>query len=288
MYKLTTFLKSIITYGKSNKKIVIIDGLFILMIILISMYSLQRFSRKHAVVYVDMTYKRQDWNDIPFPPEYWTLQAINKNDVSYNSLGQQVARVVDVEKSAYDGGRRLFINLVLEFDAIYNSATQTYIYDGNPLLIGKELTLQFGETSFTGIISNIYENIDNRFDNYDKADAEISVYYRNLEPWHAESLRDFHVSDSNGKTLLTTKAIQIKLAEKIVATEWGDVLLRHDPTKRDVVITFILPDVLCKENQCYFNMYQTFAIGQEFSAYSDKTFVKGGSITSVKIVSHDK
>lgn len=268
---------------KVQKEITLVDLVLIIFGIVVVGFLLFYFRRKREFVYVDLTFQRQDWNESSFPPEYWEVKKLNSGDVGYNSVGKQVIEIQEVEKNIWGGGERLFVEMAVKIDAIYNTTTKTYVYDGNPLLVGEKLTLKFNNTSFSGIISNVYSSKEQRFADYRQASAEIKVYYRNYEPWHAEAIKNFTVTDNKGEVILKTRDIKITSAEKVVVTDRGDVLLRRDPIKKDLTVTFELPKILCSNKTCYYNRYQTIMVGESFWADSDKTYVKEGSIMSSTI-----
>lgn len=268
---------------KILKEITVFDLAMIFLGLLVVGYMLFYFRRKKAPIYVDLTFERQDWNNISFPPEYWEVDSLHVGDKGYNSVGKKVAEIKEIEKNFWDGGKRLYVEIQVELDAIYNTTTRTYVYDGSPLLIGEELSLQFGKTSFTGIVSNVYQSLEDRFIGYQLADAVVVVHYRNYDPWHAEAIKDLEVTNSQGEVILKTKEAQVTLAEKVVVTDRGDVLLRWDPTKRDITATFELTGVLCRDQLCYYNRYQTFMVGDEFWADSGQTYTRGGSVMSSTI-----
>lgn len=270
-----------------KKKLRPVDYIFILLAILLALFFLSYFSRKRVSVFVDLTYQRQEWNDESFPPEYWEIGSLEIGDVGYSSAGRKVVEVKDIEKNVWDGGNRMYFEISVELDAVYNSTTHTYIFDGSPLLIGNDLEIQIGQTELTGVISNVYENEQDRFLNYKRADAEIVVHYRQYDPWHAEALRDFTVTNSKGEVILKTKDIEITPAEKVVVTDRGEVFLNYDPVRKDATVTFELPNVLCSEDVCYYNHYTTLMVGEEFAADSEKTYVAGGSIMSSIINYHE-
>lgn len=268
---------------KALSSITLIDFMIGILGLLFVGFLLFHFRRKRSFVYVDLTFQRQDWNTDSFPPEYWEVNKLHIGQTGYNSAGKEMILIEEIEKNIWDGGRRMYIEIAVRLDAVYNTTTKTYVYDGNPLLVGKELSLNFDNTAFTGIISNVYENQNQRFADYQLADAEIKVRYRNYDPWHAEAIRDFTVKNSKDEVVLNTKSVEISPAKKVVVTDIGEVLLRWNPIKKDVVATFELPNVLCINNICYYNHYQTFMIGEEFWADSGNTYVRGGSVMSVKI-----
>lgn len=264
-------------------KITLIDLILIFFGILIVGFLLFHFYRKRAFVYIDLTFQRQDWNTNSFPPEYWEVSSLKVGDIGYNSMGKKVVEVQEIEKNIWDGGRRLYVEMAVKIDAVYNTTTKTYVYDGNPLLIGEEITLKFNNTSFTGIIANVYEHRDQRFADYQQAEAEIKVRYTGYEPWHAEAIKNFTVTNNQGEIVLKTKEVKITPAEMVVVNDRGDVLLRWNPIKKDITATFELPKVLCADKLCFYNRYQTFMIGEGFWADSGQTYLQNGSVMSSTI-----
>jgi hypothetical protein len=277
MFNIRNFKKTVLN------KITLIDLILIFFGILVVGFLLFHFYRKRAFVYIDLTFQRQDWSTNSFPPEYWEVNKLNAGDVGYNSVGNQVTEIQEIEKNVWDGGTRLYVEIAVKVDAVYNTTTRTYVYDGNPLLIGEELTLKFNNTSFTGVITNVYKDKEQRFADYQQASAEIKVRYRNYEPWHAEAINNFTVTNSKGKIILKTKEVKITPAEMVVVNDRGDVLLRWDPLKKDVTATFELPNVLCANKLCYYNRYQTFMVGEGFWADSGQTYLDKGSVMSATI-----
>jgi len=241
--------------------------------------------KKPASIFIDLTFQRNQYEDFPTPPEFWQVDSIKSGDIAYNSLGRKIAQVVEVEKSNWGGGRRKNIIITLQLKATFNRKTKKYTLDDNPLLIGRDLAFNLGDTEFTGQIINLYQDQNDRFSQFQKAKAEVKVIYREYEPWHAENIRDFQVINSQNEAILTTKSVVIEPAEIIVETAAGSLVRRRHPTKKDITVTFELPQILCRENICFYKNFETFLIGGEFWADSGKTFIgPRSSIMDVKII----
>jgi len=266
-----------------QKEITLIDLILIIFGILIVGFLLFHFRRKREFIYIDITFQRQDWNEESFPPEYWEIINLETGDIGYNSVGKEVIEIQEIEKNVWGGGERLFIEVVVKIDSSPSTSTRTYVFDGNPLLVGEKMNLKFNNTSLTGIIANVYKNKEQRFDNYQRADAEIKVHYHNLDPWHAEAINGINITNSQGENILITKDVKITPAEKVVVTDKGEVLLRWNPIKKDLIVTFELPNILCSAKSCFYNHYQTLMVGETFWADSGKTYIDGGSIMSSTI-----
>jgi hypothetical protein len=259
-------------YKYFAKKLRMVDLIFVMILVVASVFSLFFFNRKKEYIYVDITDKREGWQPYPIPAEIWQINNINIGDKVYNSLGTNIAEVTDIEKT-YWGAARSNSVITLKMQVLYNTNAKTYTYEGNPLLINQDISINIGKTKFTGKVLNVYTSPERRYAKYKKAVAEITVKYRNYENWHAEAIRNFTVKNSKGEVILSTKNIQIEPAEIVVSTNNGEVLRRFSPLKKDVIITFVLNRVLCDEDTCFFNYFQPLKIGVEFWANSDLTFV---------------
>jgi len=275
-------------FKKILKNLSFIDWIFVLLFLFISIFSLFRFRRKKAVVYVDLTFKHQEWLEYPLPPEYWQIVAIKPGDVGYNSMGRKVAEIVEVNKM-YWGADRSYLEMVITLEGTYDNNIHSFVFDGNPVLIGQELSLNFGKTKFVGLVSRVYEKLEDRFSDYRLATGEILVKYRNFEPWHAEAVKDFKVRNSEGEIILETVKAEILPAEMITTNDKGEVFRQFHPIKKDVILTMKLNKLLCDELTCYFNNYQPLKIGHEFWASSERTYIDAmtkedpGSIVDMKI-----
>lgn len=270
-------------FKKYLKKIKIIDLVLIVAGLFVIGYLLFSFKRTKQSIYVELTFSRNSWTSELVPPESWQLAEIKKGSVVYNTMGKNIANVIEVEKTPWGGGVRSFIDVVLKVDAILDPRTHKYLLNGKPLLIGDNFTFELKNTLFEGEIKNIYLHEEDKYKEYQQVKAEVTVLYREYEAWHAESLRDFTFSDSEGNTLVKTKDIKITPAEIAVSTDDGLLRQTHHPFKKDILIILSLDGVLCLDGICNFQN-QNLLIGSEFWIDSGFVYMGGGSIQDVKII----
>ena len=111
-----------------NKNYTFIDYCLIAFaIFVLSFLAYTSLIRKTAPLFVDLTFQRQKYFDTPIPPEYWQVDNIKAGDVAYNSLGNKIAEVVEVEKSYWNGGSRKNILITLQLKAQYHKKTKALI-----------------------------------------------------------------------------------------------------------------------------------------------------------------
>jgi hypothetical protein len=266
---------------KITSSLRVIDYLFLLMLTLLAGYFIYRFSRKSATIYVDMIYKYEGYGANDIPPKYWKVMKIQEGDVGYNSFGQDVAKVLDVEQSYWGNGRRNYTRLAVELDAIFNTASKNYIYQGNPLLIGNDLELSFGQSQFVGTITNIYQSKQERFAGWDKAEAVIKLTAKDVKPWLAQELIDFKINSSDFP--LETLQAKVKPAQKVIKTADGQLVKALAPINKDVAMTLKLGNVLCKNEVCFYRYEVPLAVGSDFYADSGSSFLPASSVEEIKI-----
>lgn len=265
------------------KRIKATDFLFLLLLIPIVIFALFYFRREKEEVFIDLTYSRTNWNTYLEPPEYWKVDDINVGDAVYNGLGEEIATITDVEKNVWAGGTRTSIELQLKMKVIFDARTRKYVLDGIPLLIGQKMPVNLGNSKFEGEIKNIYKDENQRYDGYTKAKATLRLKYRFIEAWHAEALKNFEQRNSKGDVLVKVVSTNIQPSEIMVPTDDGQAVRSYHPFKKDVDLVVELPRVLCRENTCFYNNYNTFMIGSGFWADSGSVNISDASVVDVQI-----
>ena len=259
------------------KKLKTIDILIIAGFVFASIFSILHFRREKETIFIDV-------NNEPNPSFFWEVAKLNKGDIVYNSTGEKIAWVDNVE--SYDwGGNRNAVVVTLEVKAVYHDASKTYSINGGSLAVGSKLPFTLGSVSFDGTIMNIYKNREDRFNNYSKKEkAEVEVMYRSIEPWVAKQIKDATIKNSQGDVLLSVKEAIISPADLNVTTDRGDVLWRKHSWLKDVIVTLELTDnVICRQDICSFGYQQPLKVGSDFWMQGNNLVIGNGSIMGVTI-----
>lgn len=264
-----------------KKQLNIINVSIVLLLIVGIAWGFKLSSAPASPIYLILTHQRQLDREFP-PPEYWSVASLKIGDISYNSLGHKVAEIVDIKRSYWGADRENF-QVTLKVDAVKNSLSGEYTIDGKPLMIGNKLSLPLGYTQFNGVISDIYQDEQERLTKYRRAKATVKLKGRFYEPWQAEALRDFTVKNSKTEVVAQTKNILIEPAEYVFTTNAGKVLRLRDPIKKDVTLTLEMFDVLCAEQTCYFEEFKPLKIGHDLWMTSDKAVIPGANIMDFQI-----
>lgn len=268
---------------KIRNYLTIRDYIFILIGLAVILFAVFYFRREKAYVYVDLTFERSGYNLSPVPPEYWEVMNVEVGDVVYNSLGNKIAVVTDVEKNIWGGGLRRYVELQIKIEAVYDSRTKKYVIDGKPILISNSFTVDLGNSKYNGIVRAVYSDPEDRYSGYRKASAKIVVKFRDIDLWVAENLKNFEQRNSKGETVAKVIDVKTSPAEMPVETASGQIVKGYSPITKDAVITLELPKVLCDEFACFNTYYNTIAVGDSFWADSGSGKISGASIMQSEI-----
>lgn len=262
------------------KRLTIFDYLVGILLIGLAVFFIFTFSRTEQTVLVDLTFERVGQGSNFFPPEYWATGKLTTGDFVYNALGNKIASVKKVSLVPWGGGSRLYTYLTIEMKALYHKASRTYSYEGSALAVGQKLTLLIRNTSYTGIIKNIYSN-EPQTSPKTLMQARVSMFCREYEPWHAEAIQNLKVKDQNGNLKAEITSSKISPAQVVVETSDGRLVEARHPYKKDMDLTIMLYDLSCTDNTlCFFNETKSFLIGSDLWLDSGTTWV--GARCSVK------
>lgn len=149
------------------------------------------------------------------PPQWWYVDSVVKGQTSHNSLGETIAEITDVQ--SFDVGgyrRRAFIDIRVK--GSFDTKRQVYLFNYQPLQIGKPLDLTFGKNNIHGIVTYI----DSGPQRYMTRVIEVAITA--VRPWVATSyMQGLEMKDSTGRTLAKILSVNIlpSQAQKIV--EYG-------------------------------------------------------------------
>lgn len=128
------------------------------------------------------------------PPQWWYVENLAPGAISKNSFGETVAEIINVE--IFDIGayrKRAYVDLRVR--GSYDTKRQVYLYNYQPIQIGKSLDLTFGKNNVHGVISYI-----NALPNY--TDRTIEVRIPAVSQWVADSYAvGATMTDSQGAVL---------------------------------------------------------------------------------------
>lgn len=172
----------------------------VLILTVIGSLLLLRMTKKPQWITVRLVVANNDWTYEGAPPQWWYGDNISPGQKAYNSFGRAVAEIVDVTN--FDIGayrRRTFVDIKLQ--GSFDSKRQLYLYNYQPIQIGKALDLTFGKQNIRGIVTYI-----NELPGY--TTRVVDVRLSALRPWVAASYKQgLTMTDSQNKTLAEIQSV---------------------------------------------------------------------------------
>lgn len=115
-------------------------------------------------------------------PNQWYTADLHVGDQSFNTFGQPVAEVIGLD-TVDVGEQRQKTIIRVKLEAKYDAQKQVYLFNFQPLQIGKPIELGFGKHNISGVVSAV---------NSGKTPTEyrtIEVKLIKIFPWEANALQ---------------------------------------------------------------------------------------------------
>jgi len=200
-------MKSIIHKIKKYKfkKVNYFDlAVFTILVVIISIFLYNRYSKKSIWINTRVLISNSEWWWSGEAPPYWLVDSLEEGLISYNSFGEDVAEVTDVEIFSLGGPhKQAFIDLKLKVS--YDKNRQIYLYNFQPIQKGKPIDLTFGSNNVNGLIIALDQEPEDIFT------KKITVRMQHLEDWLAESYQvGMEMSDSKGRVLAKIDKVSVE------------------------------------------------------------------------------
>jgi len=176
-------------------------------------------------------------------PKYWLAEAFHKGQVEKDGLGRIRAEVLNVY--TYDKtptNKAVYLNVKL--NAVYSRSTNTYSYNGIPVLVGSTIKLNLDNVFAQGLVTEV-----EGFPNYiPPKTITIETQLREESPVYlgttgtknyladAINVGDV-VKDNNGIDMIKVIGKRVVPAETVVTTSDGRIVRGSDPSKKDLYLT---------------------------------------------------
>jgi len=174
----------------------------VLLLVLGSFFWL-RVSRKTEWIALRLVVTNDAWWYEGSAPQWWYAEGLTTGQTAKNTFGETIAEITNVQ--SFDVGayyRRAFIDLKVK--GYYDAKRGIYMYNYQPLQIGKPLDLTFGKNNVRGIVTYI-ENAPQVF-----TEKTIEVFIPAVRLWVAQSYKEgVEMRDSEGRTLAKVLSVSI-------------------------------------------------------------------------------
>lgn len=154
-----------------------------------------RMAQKPEWITIRLALTNDEWWWEGAPPQWWYVDTLSVGQTSKNTFGETVAEIKNIE--SFDVGayrRRAFVDLRLK--GAYDKRRQMYLFNYQPVQIGKSLDLTFGKNNIHGIVTYV----DKLPQGYTPRTIEVKLAA--VAPWVAQSYKEgLTMTDSQGRPL---------------------------------------------------------------------------------------
>lgn len=262
-------MKNLIRRIQPNK-LSVLDYMVIIILVFVIGVGLVFFSREKNTVYISLTSIGRETDEGVLSSYYWISNSVASGSAVYSSTGDKIAEVLSVV-NVDESGLRRHSSLQLKVNAIYDKRTNIYRIGDNPLLVGKYVTFDIGETSYRGMITYVGETPESSI--YQPRYMVLQLKVSGVQPWLADTYNDtFVMNSTEGDVVFKITNAVVQPADVSVPTADGRIVRSHDPVLKDVYIDS-LARVTCQEDTCFFNEFYPVKIGLKFGVQSDLSII---------------
>jgi len=266
------------------KKLTLFDYLLILLLIGGVFFYLFLFKREQDTIYVDIFSPSHDWSEDSYPINRWQAEALKKNGKAYDTLGNEIAEIVDVYRIPWEGGGKEYIFATLKLKATYNKNLKVYSFQGSPLLVGNDFSIEMSDAALEGRVINIYKDVDEINSKLKPKEVIITVIYRHQEPVIVEKFSTkTELYNSAGELMLKIIDFQTNNSKSYEPNWQGQVVQSIHPSNQDVVVKILIPKTTCSEYSCFYNQNFPLTVGFSFGIdFGDLVVGKDSIITDIE------
>jgi len=248
------------------KKLKRLDYLIILIVFAIfSSLIISKIIKKTEWVTVGIIITNEEWwwqNEKQ--TSYWLAKDLSIGSFAKNTFGENIAEIID-KQTFEDGEGRKTVFVVLRLQSQFDKKRNLYLFNSEPLEVGKSINLSFGDQNVDGVISFFGEGLIN-----DQVNLKITIKTKWVDYQVAEKINKSTVmSDESGRIL--AKVLDFK-NEIHSHYEFSDIrgksILVYDPKYRDVVMDLEVRAYKYGNNY-YFIDGNKIGIGENMKLYFD-------------------
>lgn len=245
--------------GKKTLNIVFLFDLVVVVFLLSisGAYLYNKFTKKSTWVNVRLVVSNDAWWWHGEKPSNWLVDELSPGLASYNSFGDEVATIEDVEIFSLGGPTRMTY-LDLKMKVSYDKKRKIYLYNYQPLQKGKPLDLTFGKTSVLGLVTGLDSDPEERIQ------KKIKVRMQYLEEWQAKSYEvGMQWNDSKGQMLARIDDIKVQDTNMYNLTFINNGIQKNGVLFKDVYMDITVTAIKGRDGEFRFVDGATLKIGEE-------------------------
>lgn len=236
-----------------------------------------RVSRKTEWIPLRIVVANDEWWYEGAAPQWWYVDGLTTGQTAKNTFGETVAEITNIQ--SFDIGnyrRRAFIDLKVK--GYFDNKRGVYIYNYQPLQIGKPLDLTFGKNNLRGIVTYI-ENVPQNF-----TEKTIEVYIPAVHLWVANSYqKGMKMQDSQGRVLaeIVSANVSPTTAKEVTDVSSNFLEAKFDPSQFYDLKLVLNIQTFESEGINYFVDRSAIKIGERIWFQFPNTVIRQAEITKI-------
>lgn len=213
---------------KLLKKYYIVFFIFLILLFVGLFAGYKLFIAKPTYIYVKIKVGQGFWWANTKDPSMWYINAINRGDISYDTLGNPEVEIINKRTYFWLGNYQNVQDdqydtfLIVKMRVSENKRTGLYNFNRSVISVGTPIELQFPKANITGTVIAVSKN----FPKENLIEKTVYLEKRDAYPWEYDAIK-IHDSVSDGKNTI------FKILDKSM-TETPNLL--SDPNKGYITI----------------------------------------------------
>lgn len=193
------------------------------------------FYRKSEYVNIRVKVTDKDVLYAQTQPQAWYANRFEVGDFEPDALGRKITEIEGVEAFSVSADKKA-VYLDLRVKATYDTRTKLFSSRGKTLAFGMPMRFTLSHVTFDALVTEFPGSHESA--NYSVGSSRVSAIAREVEPSVAAAINEGDtIADSNGIVLAQILGAVVNPAERVTETAGGDLLLRHDPLYKDIILT---------------------------------------------------
>ena len=211
-----------------------------------------------------------------FRPPYWYAEQLHANMSAYNGQGRVIATIDFVEKYPRSGAD-YDIYLIITVKGYFDSSTKQFIFNGQPIIIGRQIKINYPNIDLVGDIIDDDYSIEQRIRGY----KIIQVVQKSIDKWRYDAINIGDVAVNGNETIAEVLDKKYKFSNLFDLENIHSALqLRQN---NDMVDATLKLKVLVEQHSgiWYYGGHQRIAVGSDIWISLENSDIVGATITSV-------
>ncbi len=249
----------------------------LVLIAIISVFLFLRFQKKEEWVYVTVVVSQREWWWDTREPPYWYVDGLRLGDKANNTLGKEVAEIVELNVFEQGGTRKKAI-IELKVNATYDKTKEVYLFNQKPLAVGSFLNLSFNGNNLQGLVTNL---ANRREELGDLETKEVRLLLQKKESWLVDSIKEgLAMKDTQGNNLATIERVEVQPNRYSSFEFEGGELTTKNKDYVDIVLDVKLKSY--KSNDAYYFLDGAgLKVGGRLWLFFPEVMVEGATITKI-------